>query len=92
MKATISKWSNDESDYYNATINVDGFVDLVRYLFEGEYNISNCFDGKLFNWFKSQDKDIVCVYNGAVVLDKRYIQINALNGDDNVVCRVRFFI
>lgn len=65
---------------------------LLPYIFQGEYEIFNQFDGYLVEFAKQFDWNIYYVFNGIWDLDgpEPKIQINCGNKDDEVVFRLEF--
>ena len=93
-----TEYSFDGEDW---SPNADAFGDLkkigpglIPYVFDGEYNIFNQFDGPLVDYVRQSDFRINFVFNGIWDLRGPYpmIQINCANKRDEVVFRLRIWI
>lgn len=66
---------------------------LIPYIFRGEYEIFNQFDGPLVNYVRQTDPKIFFVFNGIWDLygPDPMIQINCANKRDKVVFRLKIY-
>ena len=95
MIIKINEYDNEDEGYYDYELDSSIFSkELIRYIFTGETYITNIFTGKLLKWFKTQNSKTACIFNAAVVFDgiENYIQMNAINKNDKVLFRVRFYV